>query len=108
MGAAVDLGTTERPPRAGLKYVMGIDASGAGACAFAVSIGHTEDQGDGTLVVVQDVLRSFTKPPSGRLNLRSVVREILGLAASYNHIPFAYSDRYAGQWPVEAFETEAA
>jgi len=106
--SAVDLGIAERPPLPGVKYVMGIDASGAGVCAFAVSIGHTEDQGDGTIAVVQDVLRSFTKPPSGRLKLRSVVREILGLAASYNHIPHAYSDRYAGAWPLEAFETEAA
>ena len=106
--SAVDLGITERPPLIGVKYTMGIDASGAGACAFAVSIGHPEDQGDGNIVVVQDVLRTFTKPPSGRLNLRSVVREILMLAANYNHIPHAFSDRYAGQWPVQTFEEEAA
>jgi hypothetical protein len=105
---AVDIGITERPSLPGIKYVMAIDASEAGACAFAVSIGHVEDQGDGTIVVVQDVLRSFTKPPSGKLNLRAVVREIIGLAAAYNHIEVAYSDRYAGQWPLQAFEEEAA
>lgn len=106
--AAVDLSIVERPPLPHVKYTMGIDASGAGACAFAVSIGHPEDQGDGTIVVVQDVLRSFTKPPSGKLNLRAVVREILGLAASYNHIEHAFSDRYAGAWPLQSFEDEAA
>jgi hypothetical protein len=105
---AVDIGTSERPSLPGIKYTMAIDASGAGACAFAVSIGHVEDQGDGTIVVVQDVLRSFTKPPSGKLNLRAVVREILGLAAAYNHIEVAFSDRYAGQWPLQSFEEEAA
>ena len=106
--SAVDLGIAERPPLIGVKYTMGIDASGAGSCAFAVSIGHPEEQGAGNIVVIQDVLRSFTKPPSGKLNLRAVVREILGLAASYNHIEHAFSDRYAGQWPLQAFEDEAA
>jgi hypothetical protein len=105
---AVDIGITERPSFPGIKYTMAIDASGAGACAFAVSIGHVEDQGDGTIVIVQDVLRSFTKPRSGKLNLKGVVREIIGLAAAYNHIEVAYSDRYAGQWPLQAFEEEAA
>lgn len=31
------------------------------------------------------------------------MREILALAARYNHIDHAYSDRYAGAWPVESF-----
>jgi len=86
---------------------MGIDASGAGSCAFAVTIGHLEEQGD-VDVAVQDVMRPFMKPASGKLNLKGVVREALILAANYNHIAFAYSDRYAGAWPVQAFEEVAA
>jgi hypothetical protein len=104
---AVDVGIVERPPKPGVRYAMAIDASGAGACAFAVTIGHLEEQGE-VEVVIQDVARAFMKPVSGTLNLRGVVREILGMAAAYNHIPFAYSDRYAGQWPVQAFEEGAA
>ena len=104
--AAVDTGIVERAPKSGVKYTMAIDASGAGACAFAVSIGHLEDQGE-TDVVVQDVALSFMKPASGKLKLKSVMREILALAASYNHIDHAYSDRYAGAWPVQSFEETA-
>jgi hypothetical protein len=35
------------------------------------------------------------------------MREILALAARYNHIDHAYSDRYAGAWPVQSFEETA-
>jgi hypothetical protein len=98
----VDVGVVERPPKPGLKYVMG-----TGSCAFAVTIGHLEEQGD-VDVAVQDVMRPFMKPASGKLNLKGVVREALILAANYNQIAFAYSDRYAGAWPVQAFEEVAA
>ena len=103
---AVDVGIVERPCKPGVSYTMAIDASGAGNCAFAVTIGHLETQEDVT-VVVQDVARTFMKPPSGKLNLKAVMREILSLAAAYNHIEFAFSDRYAGQWPVQSFEETA-
>jgi hypothetical protein len=103
---AVDVGIVERPCKSGVSYTMAIDASGAGNCAFAVTIGHLETQGDVT-VVVQDVARTFMKPQSGKLNLKAVMREILSLAAAYNHIEFAFSDSYAGQWPVQSFEETA-
>jgi len=100
--AAVDIGVVERQPQPGVKYTMAIDASGAGACGFAVTIGHLEQAG-AQRVVVQDVGRVYMKPSSGKLNLRATVREILALAEDYK-VTFAFSDRYAGSWPAQTFE----
>jgi hypothetical protein len=100
--AAVDTGIVERPYNPAHKYSMAIDASGAGACGFAVSVTHVE-QADTARVVVQDLGRVWMKPPSGQLNLDAIVREIVGLGEDYR-VKFAWSDRYAGAWPKQRFE----
>jgi hypothetical protein len=83
----------ELPPRRGVTYRAFIDPSGGRRDAFACAVGHRV----GDLAVV-DALRAWEAPfnPSG------VVAEIASLLRSYR-VSKVFSDRYAGQWPKEAF-----
>ena len=99
--AAVDLGITERPPRQGVRYVMGLDPSGGGKCGFAMTVGHAEDR-NGTRMFIQDVVRVWMKPKSGELDVAAIVAEVARIGRQYG-LRQGYSDRYAGVWVPSRF-----
>jgi hypothetical protein len=78
----------------GRRYVGFVDPSGGSNDSFALAIAH-KDADD---VAVQDVLRE-RRPP---FSPESVVREFSELLRQYR-ITKVQGDRYAGEWPREAF-----
>jgi hypothetical protein len=96
--SAADSGKALDLPRVpALKYCAGVDASGGGQDAFALSISHKD--GDR---VVQDLVRSWSKPRSGSVDLEGVVTEIAYVCKSYG-IGKVFGDRYAAGWVSQAF-----
>lgn len=91
--ACVTPDVTERPYRSGVRYVAFVDPSGGGADAMTLAIGHTE----GDRAVVEATRER--KPP---FSPESVVEEYAGLLKTYG-IYRVTGDRYAGEWPREAF-----
>ena len=85
----------ELPPVSDLNYSAFTDPSGGRRDAFTVGIGHR----DGERCVV-DVIRGWSAPFSPT----SVVSEIADLLRSYR-ISSVVGDRYAGEWPREAFRS---
>src|SRR5581483_6486506 len=83
----------ELPPVDGVHYRAFVDPSGGTRDAFTAAIGHR----DGERVVV-DAVRAW-KPP---FNPSGVVEEIAALLKSYR-LSGVTGDRYAGEWPREAF-----
>jgi hypothetical protein len=99
---ATDAGvTTDRPWFAEYTYSMAIDASGGGACGFALAVGHVEMR-DGRKVFVHDAQRQYMKPAGGDLDMLGILREMLALARAYR-ITRIFSDNYAGVWPKQWF-----
>lgn len=91
--AAVDPGIFERAPIEGVTYHAFTDPSGGSADAMTVAIAHLEVQ---TLIL--DAIRDFTPPFSPE----AVVYEISQLLRHYR-VAVVTGDRYAGEWPREAF-----
>jgi hypothetical protein len=91
--ACVIEGRRELAPVRGVSYVAFADPSGGRRDAFTVAIAHL----DGERVII-DVVRAWPPPfdPSG------VVEEVAALLKSYG-CPSVTGDRYAGEWPREAF-----
>jgi hypothetical protein len=87
---------TELPPVADLSYSAFVDPSGGRRDAFTVGIAHR----DGERCVV-DAVRAWRPPfnPSG------VVAECAALLREYR-VSRVTGDRYAGEWPREAFRSE--
>jgi hypothetical protein len=83
----------ELQPADGLTYVAFTDPSGGGRDAFTVAVAHR----DGERVIV-DCVRAWTPP----FNPTGVVAEAAELLKTYrcNEVT---GDRYAGEWPREAF-----
>jgi len=83
----------ELPASRELRYAAFVDPSGGRSDAFAVAIGHRERE-----CSVVDALRAWRPPfnPSG------VVEECAALLANYR-VRAVTGDRYAGEWPREAF-----
>jgi hypothetical protein len=99
---AVQVGRRELPPQRGCRYVGACDTSGGGLCAFTFSIVHVE--GDGAARrVVQDVMRTWSKPRGGQTDLEGAVREISAIAKRYS-VTTVVGDRYARGWVREAFK----
>jgi hypothetical protein len=86
----------ERPPQHGIAYAAGVDPSGGSADSFSMAIGHLDF---GRSIVVVDCIREVTPP----FNPSQVVEELARTLASYN-VGTVFGDRYAGMWPVEAFD----
>jgi hypothetical protein len=87
-------GVRERPPMKEYRYVAHADPSGgSGQDSFALCIAHAEDER-----VVIDAIRE-TRPP---LSPEAVVSDYAALLKRY-HLDEVRLDRYAAQWPVEAF-----
>lgn len=91
--ACVADGVLERPWQAGRQYRGFVDPSGGSADSMTMAISHSE--GDR---VVLDVMRE-RKPP---FSPASVVEEFARLFRQYG-ITKIVGDRYAGEWPREAF-----
>ena len=85
-------GRHELPPSAGTKYHAFTDPSGGSNCSFTLAIAH---RGRDKHVVI-DAVREVTPPFSPD----TVVGDFAQLLGTYG-VTTIYSDRYAGQWPVE-------
>ena len=95
--AVVLKGVREIPPRPGLRYVGFVDAAGgSGGDSMTLGIAHYEYK-DGCTVL--DAVREIRPPFSPE----SAVAEFAKLFKSY-HISRAFSDRWGGQFVVEAFQ----
>lgn len=91
-------GRIELPPSIGVDYVAFVDvAGGSGTDSSVLGIGHRTLRGDQP-VAVSDCLRE-TKPP---FSPEETVAEYCALLKSYR-IREVVGDRYAGEWPREAF-----
>ena len=90
-------GRRELPPTAGLSYSAFVDPSGGSADSFTLAIGHAETRG-GQPGAVVDCFRE-RRPP---FSPEAVVSEFAALLKSYR-VPTVTGDRYAGEWPREAF-----
>jgi hypothetical protein len=108
--AAVTPGVYERPPIAGVRYMAFVDPSGGSQDSMTLAIAHRETDTD-TLVtnvtkpdktsdrIVLDLVREH-KPP---FSPEAVVAEFAEDLARYRIRRIA-GDRYAGEWPREAFK----
>ena len=86
-------GRRELLPVDGLEYLAFCDPSGGRADEFAVAIGHRQAKD-----CVVDVVRSWEAP----FEPLAVVREAAVLLQRYR-VKTIVGDRYAGEWPPEAF-----
>lgn len=84
----------ELPFVQGRPYVGFVDPSGGSQDSFTIAIAHRERED----LAILDCLRERRPPFSPDL----VVREFAELVKSYG-IQSVYGDRYAGEWPREAF-----
>jgi len=84
-----------REREAGVAYRAFVDPSGGRADAFAVAIGHSENE-----IAVVDVVRGWGAP----FNPAIVTGECAALLASYG-IREVEGDRYAGEWPRQEFRS---
>jgi hypothetical protein len=91
--ASILPGRLELPPASGRSYWSFVDPSGGSADSMTLAIAHREkDRG------VLDALRERQPPFSPD----DVVQEFAGLLKTYG-IRRVHGDRYAGEWPREAF-----
>jgi hypothetical protein len=96
IGNCVVKGLYERPPIPSQAYSAFADPSGGSADSFTLAIGHFDHARQ---TVVLDCIRE-AKPP---FNPSVVVAEYASLLKSYK-VGHLVGDRYAGAWPVEAFD----
>ena len=83
----------ERPKEHYKTYFAFADPSGGSADSMTLAIGHRDNK-----IILVDALRE-AKPP---FNPATVVEEFAALCKVYG-VSKIIGDRYAGQWPVEAF-----
>jgi hypothetical protein len=86
-------GIREIPPAPGIVYKSFVDPSGGSSDAFACAIAH--NRGD---VIVIDCVREIPAPFSPEI----ATAELSMLLKTYN-VGKVVGDRYAGEWPREAF-----
>ena len=95
LDAAIDVGVTVRAPLAGVIYFGFVDPSGGSSDSMTLAIAHAE----GTRIMLDYVgERKAPFAPS------SVVDEFAGVLKQYR-LSKVIGDRYAGEWPREAFQT---
>ncbi|MCK1553143.1 hypothetical protein IVB11_29915 [Bradyrhizobium sp. 177] len=92
--ACVTAGEFERPWSGTHRYVAFVDPSGGSSDSMTLAIGHRE-----TDITIVDVVREITAP----FDPESATEEFANLLKSYN-ISNVTGDRYAGEWPRQAFE----
>jgi hypothetical protein len=91
--AAIDPGIYERAPIAGVGYCGFVDPSGGAQDSMTLAIAHKEDK-----VLMVDAIRERKSPFSPE----NVCAEFSDLLKRYR-IARIEGDRYAGEWPREAF-----
>jgi hypothetical protein len=91
--ANVMTGVREIPPARGTIYKSFVDPSGGSADSYACAIGHSRDD-----VVVIDCVREIPAPFSPEIE----TAELAMLLKTYG-IGKVFGDKYAGNWPSEAF-----
>ncbi len=91
--AAIDPGVHERAPIDGQRYFGFVDPSGGASDAMTLAIAHDERR-----VLTLDAVRE-RRPP---FSPEAVVAEFGNLLKRYR-IATVHGDRYAGEWPREAF-----
>lgn len=91
--SCVSLGVYERGRLAGLRYSGFIDPSGGSVDSMTMAIGHTEGKS-----VIVDCVREVPAP----FNPEAVTVEFADTFKAYG-IAKIHGDRYAGEWPREAF-----
>jgi hypothetical protein len=89
-------GRRELTPVDGVRYEAFTDPSGGGRDAFTVAVGHRSGER-----IVIDVVRAWTPP----FNSSGVVEEAAALLKMYRCREVT-GDRYAGEWPREAFRAQ--
>ena len=94
--ACVADGMFERPRASGLRYFAFVDPSGGSNDAMTLAIGHQEGE-----LAVLDVIRE-RKPP---FSPEGVVTDFVATLKAYG-ISRVTGDRYAGEWPREAFRKQ--
>jgi hypothetical protein len=92
--AATVPGRRELPPQSGVQHVAYCDPSGGSVDSFTVAIAHQEPDG----AVVLDCLRERKAPFSPD----AVVADFAAVLKQYG-CTRVVGDRYAGEWPREAF-----
>jgi hypothetical protein len=92
--AAVDRGVVVRQPRRGVTYHAGLDPSGGARDSFAAAVSSRDENG----AIVLDCLLEIRAP----FNPSSATEQIAAMLKAYG-ITTATSDRYAAEWPVDAF-----
>jgi hypothetical protein len=95
LDACVAPGRRERPRADGVVYGSGADPSGGRGDAFAVAVGHRSGER-----VIVDALRAWPPP----FNPTGVVAEAAAFLKTYG-VHETTGDRYAGEWPREAFRS---
>lgn len=92
-------GRTALPPIAEADHCAFVDPSGgSGADSFTLAIAHGEECDDGRVVAVLDAIREV-KPP---FSPEAAVAEFAEVLKSYRIVEVT-GDRFAGEWPREAF-----
>ncbi len=99
---AVEEGRHELPPRENVRYFAAVDPSGGGRDAFTLSIVHGEGERSEPLVV-QDLIRGWSRRGGESPELVGVVEEIARLCKTYR-VRTVTGDRYAAGWVRQAFE----
>jgi hypothetical protein len=92
--AAIDPGVYERAPIEGVHYKAFVDPSGGANDSMTMAITHCENR-----VLILDAVRERVAPFAPD----SVVSEFAETLKRY-HISQVRGDRYAGEWPKEAFQ----
>ena len=96
LDAAVEVGVTVRAPLDGIVYFGFVDPSGGSSDSMTLAIAHAE----GARIVLDQV--SERKAPFAP---SSVVEEFAGVLKQYR-LATVRGDRYAGEWPREAFSAQ--
>jgi hypothetical protein len=91
-------GRRSLPPQAHVAYTAFVDPSGGSADSFTLAIAHRAGPGEEEDAVVIDAVEERRAP----CNPADVVAEFAALLRAYE-ITRVTGDRYAGEWPREAF-----
>lgn len=94
--ACVSRGVYERAPIDGVRYVGFLDPSGGSSDSMTMAVAHLERD-----VAILDAVRE-RRPP---FSPEAVVSEFVDVLKSYR-IGTVRGDRYAGEWPREAFRKQ--
>jgi hypothetical protein len=91
--SAIDPGVVARPPRPGIRYTSFCDPSGGAGDSFTAAVVHAEGN-----IVLLDALVEVASPCDPTV----ATARVSGVLKSYG-LSRVVGDKYAAQWPVEAF-----